>query len=299
MDTGRENLWSMLGDLPDATKPVNVLESTTMIRGNYIVETLLLDLNGLEPVPAYYIKPVDQKGPFPTILFNHSHGGFYDVGKDELLNGAPYMQVPPYAEVLTEMGYAVCCIDAWAFGERSTESELTIFKKMLWSARVMWGMMVFDNLRALDYLFTREDVDTSRIATLGMSMGGTMAWWCAALDERIKVCIDICSLADYQSLIDTNGLSHHGIYYYVHGLLKHFTTADINSLIAPRPHLGLAGNLDVLTPADGLDKIDQELSRVYSELGVPDAWRMVRCEVAHVETEQMRSEAVNFLKSFL
>lgn len=69
-------------------------------------------------------------------------------------------------------------------------------------------------------------------------MGGTMAWWSAALDERIKVCIDICSLTDYQTLIDVNGLSHHGIYYYIHGLLKHFTSTDINALIAPRPHLG-------------------------------------------------------------
>ena len=57
---------------------------------------------------------------------------------------------------------------------------------MLWNGRVLWGMMVFDNLRALDYLVSREDVDAQRLATLGISMGSTMAWWSAALDERIR-----------------------------------------------------------------------------------------------------------------
>ena len=31
----------------------------------------------------------------------------------------------------------------------------------------MWGMMVYDNLRALDYLETRPEVDVKRIATMG------------------------------------------------------------------------------------------------------------------------------------
>jgi len=299
MDIKRKKLWDLLGILPDTNNPVTVLEATTEIRDNYILESLLLDLNGLEPVPAYFIKPAHISGPFPVVLFNHSHGGFYNVGKDELLKGAPYLQTPPYAEVLTELGYAVLCIDAWCFGQRHTQSELSIFKKMLWSGRVMWGMMVFDNLRALDYLYTRSDVNTSRMATLGMSMGGTMAWWSAALDERINLCIDICSLTDYQSLIDEDGLSHHGIYYYVPGLLQHYSSADINALIAPRPHLGLAGNLDVLTPSAGLDRIDQEMSKIYRELGASHAWKLVRCDVGHVETELMRSEVVDFLGKYL
>jgi len=34
-------------------------------------------------------------------------------------------------------------------------------------------------------------VDASRVATLGMSMDSTMAWYLAALDERVKVTVDI------------------------------------------------------------------------------------------------------------
>ena len=51
----------------------------------------------------------------------------------------------------------------------------------------MWGMMVHDSLRAIDYLVGRPDIDPARIGTLGMSMGSTMAWWVAALDPRVKV----------------------------------------------------------------------------------------------------------------
>src|SRR5690606_7211405 len=118
---------------------------------------------------------------------------------------------------------AVLSIDAWGFGERFTSSEGAIFKQMLWNGQVMWGMMVYDSMRAIDYLVSREDVDSERIGTLGISMGGTMAWWLAALDERVCFCIDLCSLADYDALIEERKLDLHGIYYYVPSLLKHFT----------------------------------------------------------------------------
>lgn len=59
---------------------------------------------------------------------------------------------------------------------------------MLLTGKVMWGMMIYDSLSALDYMQSRSDVQPDRIGTIGMSMGGLMAWWTAALDDRIKVC---------------------------------------------------------------------------------------------------------------
>ena len=50
-------------------------------------------------------------------------------------------------------------------------------------------------------------------------------------------------MTDYAALIVAGGLDGHGIYYFVPSLVKHFSTARINVLIAPRPHLRLAGNL--------------------------------------------------------
>lgn len=296
----REKLYGLLGRLPDRHRPLKVEKKSEEIRPNYILETLLLDLNGMEDVPAYMARPLHADGKLPLIVYNHSHGGYYSVGKDELLSGQHYLQDPPYAEVLTQLGYAVICIDAWAFGERSTRSELDLFKSMLWHGQVMWGMMVYDTLRLIDYAVDmRNDIDAGRIGTLGMSMGSSMAWWTAALDPRIKVCVDICCLTDFQTLLELQGLQGHGIYYYVPDLLNHFTTAQINALIAPRAHLGLAGNQDPLTPAKGLDKIDRALKSVYRQEGEPDQWKMLRFEGGHQETETMRKEVLRFLQEKL
>ena len=291
----RARLLELLGDLPDDKGPVRTLAAERLPAEGYVLERLVLDLNGIEPVPAYFVRPEGAAGRLPVVVFNHSHGGRYHVGKDELIKGADYLQTPPFAEVLTGLGYAALCIDAWGFGERSGRTEAEIFKEMLWTGRVLWGMMVYDSLRAVDYLCTRPDVDPDRIGTLGMSMGGTMAWWLAALDERIRFCVDLCSLADYDTMRETRAFNHHNFYYFVPGLLKRFTTSSINALIAPRPHLSLAGRHDKLVPAAGLDKLDRELGAVYDAAGAPGNWRLFADDAGHEETEAMREEIRAFL----
>ena len=295
----RELLYRLLGDLPDRNRPVQARTVSEEEHEGYLLEKLEMDLNGLEPVPAFVAKPKDLKGRVPAVLFNHSHGGGYGIGKKEFVEGRQYLQNPPYAKVVTDLGWVGLCIDSWIFGERSHTSEMDMFKAMLWQGRVLWGMMVFDSLKAMDYLVSRPDVDPQRIATLGISMGSTMAWWLAALDERVKVTVDICCLTDFHSLLRRHGLAGHGIFYYVPGLLKHFTTADINALIAPRPHLALAGLQDKLTPPEGLDVIDQELKQVYSEAGAPENWRLLRYDMGHQETPEGRREIVAFLQHHL
>jgi cephalosporin-C deacetylase-like acetyl esterase len=265
----------------------------------YVCEKLVLDLNGVEPVPAYFIRPRSEDPPWPMMLYNHAHGGDYVLGKDELIRGRNAIQSPPYAEALARKGIASLCIDTWNFGERRGRTESELFKEMLWKGQVLWGMMVYDNIRALDYAVSREDVQEARIGTLGLSMGSTMAWWTAALDVRIKVCVDLCCLTDFHALIESRGLDGHGIYYYVPSLLKHFSTADIAALIAPRPHLSVAGIFDKLTPPTGLDRIDKALKQVYSEWDASDAWRMERYHTGHFETADARAKIFAFLDQWL
>ncbi len=295
----RRRLYQLLGDLPDRHRPIQAETVSVERREKYQLEKLRLDLNGEEIVPAYFVKPLDAQGALPTVLFNHSHGGKYYLGKDELLQGNSYMATPPYAEELTRLGCAVLAVDHWLFGERSGREEIDLFKETLWRGQVLWGKMVYDSLRAVDYLTTRPDVDASRLATLGMSMGSTMAWWLAALDTRIKVCVDICCLTDFDALIAHKGLKGHGIYYYVPGLLKHFSTSDINRLIVPRPHLALAGRRDELTPVDGLERIDRDLKAAYAQAGAPEAWKLVLSDEEHLETPEFRREVLAFLKTHL
>jgi acetyl esterase/lipase len=298
-ESRRRELYELMGDLPDRHRPISSKQRSEETRDGYVLETWELDLNGFEPVPAYVARPHTSRGRMPAVLFNHSHGGGYKIGKQEFIEGRSYLQPEPYAKVFTDLGYVGVSIDHWVFGERSGTTEADMFKAMLWQGQVMWGMMVYDSLRAVDWLLGRSDVDPSRIATLGISMGSTMAWWLAALDERIKVTVDICCLTDFHTLLEQRGLSGHGVYYYVPRLLKHFTTSQINALIAPRAHLGLAGLQDKLTPVEGLDIIDRELTRVYTEAGHPERWKLLRYDVGHQETAEGRQEIIAFLKRFL
>ena len=298
-DMRRRELYALLGDLPPREAPIAVRLVEQSGQDGYRLEKLVLELNGSQPVPAYFVKPIHSSGRLPCLLYNHAHAGDYRLGKDELLLGRPELSAPPYAQALTARGWAALCIDAWVFGERSGRTESEVFKEMLWQGQVLWGKMVYDSLRALDYLLTRPDVDPGRIGTLGLSMGSTMAWWLAALDPRIRVCVDICCLTDYDALIAAGGLDEHGIYYYVPSLLKHFSTAQINTLIAPRPHLSLAGELDPLTPPAGLERIDRELRPVYAALGAPEAWQLRRYPSGHQETPEMRDEVMAFLEKWL
>jgi len=295
----RAELYALLGQVPPRDRPVSGEKLGEASRDGYILETWRLDLNGLEPVPAYVARPRQASGRRPGVIFDHSHGGGYAIGKREFIEGRSYLQPTPYAKELTDLGYVAICIDHWVFGERSHTSEADMFKAMLWRGQVLWGMMVYDSLRATDLFLQRDDVDPARIATLGMSMGSTMAWWLAALDERIKVTVDINCLTDFQALLDRKALSLHGVYYYVPALLSHFTTAQINALIAPRAHLGLAGLRDKLTPVEGLDRIDRELQQVYAAHGHPERWSLLRYDVEHQETAEGRKAIVAFLQRFL
>jgi len=295
----RAELYALLGDLPDRQRPVQATRRGEEERDGYVLESWSLDLNGLEPVPAFLARPKGLCHAAPAIVFNHSHGGGYDIGKRELVEGRSYLQPVPYAKALTDEGYVALCVDHWCFGERSHTTEMDTFKAMLWQGQVLWGMMVYDSIRALDWLLTRGDVDGSRIATLGMSMGSSMAQWLGALDERVKVTVDICCLTEYHALLADKGLSRHGIYYYVPGLLKEFTASDINALIAPRAHLGLAGTQDKLTPLAGLDIIDRELKAAYADAGHAGRWKLLRYDVGHQETAEGRQEILAFLRANL
>ncbi|MBN1491639.1 MAG: alpha/beta hydrolase, partial [Phycisphaerae bacterium] len=144
----RSRLYALLGDLPPRHRPIMVTLTQQRETAYGTLEALSLDLNGEEPVPAYFLRPNGPAGARPTILYNHAHGGQYDIGKSELIRPRDGLQEPPYGETLVKPGYNVLCIDAWGFGERHTRSESELFKEMLWRGQVLWGMMVYDSIRA-------------------------------------------------------------------------------------------------------------------------------------------------------
>jgi len=298
----RKELWSILGDLPERRAPKAVLRKREQHEG-YTLEHLELDLNGIEMAPALLLIPDKVKTPAPGMLYIHWHGGDYAVGKQELLHGTRVLE--PYAPVYAEKGIVALAIDSWCFGERMPypddggRGESDTFKEMLWKGRVLWGMMLFDEWQALNYLCSRPEVDPSRIGAFGISMGSTKAWWLAALDERIRCCIDLCCLTDYEALLETKALSGHGIYYYVPSLLKHFQTHEINELIVPRAHLSLNGREDKLTPPQGVARIRDHLMPLYAQYGRAEDCRIELFDCGHKELPEMRGLVLDWLDLYL
>jgi cephalosporin-C deacetylase-like acetyl esterase len=291
-----------LGELPWHHQPGPATLLNREECEGYTLERLMLDLNGLEPVPAILVIPHKRQTPAPGLIFIHWHGGMYDLGKEQLLKGVQAQ--PAYAPVCAQKGVVTLAIDSWCFGERKHETdgqtgEQDAFKLMLWGGQVLFGMMMFDEFRALDYLANRSEVDAGRLGALGISMGATKAWWLAALDPRVKVCMDICCLTDYEELIKTHALKEHGIYYYVPSLLKHFQSATINELIVPRPRLSVNGRMDPLTPQTGVEKIRDYLLPLYRDYGKESDCRIELFDCAHVETHEMRTQLLEWMDQHL
>jgi len=270
----RNELWQLLGDLPQRPKLPSVHTLSREDRGDYILEKFEFDNLAGNTVPGYLLLPKNVKGKVPAILY--CHWSDFDIGKGELFEARHTPEQPGPA--LVQQGYAVLAIDACCFGERNgkgpggagdtgVKGELTASKLNLWLGRILWGMMLRDDLMALDYLASRPEVDAKRIGVTGMSLGSTRSWWLMALDDRIKTGVCVACMTRYHNLIGQENLWEHGIYYFVPNMLKHFDMDEVIPLAAPRPILFLTGDSDPGSPVDGIHAIEDKAGKVYRLYG--------------------------------
>ena len=311
----RKALWRLLGDMPPLFSPeVTVLGRET--RESYTLERFTFDNGAGDTVYGYLLIPAGEAKRRPAILYHHYHGAKYGQGKEEVLIKAfarwPGGHQLITGEELARLGYVVLCIDAYCFGQRQAQgpageaekggpTEASLFKTFLWQGRTLWGMMVRDDLLALEYLATRPEVDPQRIAAMGMSMGSTRTWWAAALDQRIKAAVSIACLTRYQNLIARGDLRAHGIYYFVPNMLREKIDAEsVIGLIAPRPHLTLTGADDFGSPAEGVQTINAFAQHVYKLYGKEDRFRgLLYPDIGHVCTPEMWQETITWLQEHL
>ncbi|MHC4116232.1 MAG: alpha/beta hydrolase family protein [Planctomycetota bacterium] len=307
----RKTLKLLLGDIPPLFTPEATIHKRES-RGDYTLERFTFENGVGDTVYGYTLIPAAHKGPGPAILYNHYHAAKYELGKEEVLTREHPQLDFATGEELARKGYVVQAIDAYAFGERrfqgpagkaeqGVETESSLFKTFLWQARTLWGMMVRDDLLALNHLVSRSEVDPDRIAAMGMSMGSTRTWWAAALDERIKVAISVACLTRYQNLIAHGAVREHGIYYYVPNMLAERIDAEsVIGLIAPRPHLTLTGDRDAGSPADGVQIINVFQKHLYKCYGKEQNFRgLLYPGVGHTYTPEMWEETVNWLDEYL
>jgi len=295
----REVLLQCLGEMPKrpSVEQVKILsreekEGFTLERFEFhngvdmVVPGFLAIPTGADKTPA--------KGRVPVIIGMHGHSG----SKNE------YMPDPANPRSLggslIKQGFAVAAIDGYFNGERvgkgprgkrddAGRQESNLFKLHLWQGRTLWGMMLRDEQCLLDYLATRPELDMSRVGATGMSMGCTRAWWLAAIDERVHAIVGVACFTRYKELLAHR--SSHGIYYFVPGLLKHFDSEAIYSLVAPRPMLMLSGDQDYNAPPDGIEVLEQKIGAVYKLYGKPEAFRSVLYKnTGHEYLPEMRKE---------
>jgi dipeptidyl aminopeptidase/acylaminoacyl peptidase len=305
----RAELWELLGKLPPRPKTAKIETVWKEDRGDYLVEKFQFDNRAGANVPGYLLLPKQVSGKAPGILFCHWHGGDYEIGKEELFQARHTPEAPGPA--LARRGFVVLGVDACCFGERNGKGpggpqekggggEMSASKFNLWVGRTLWGMILRDDLIALDYLASRPEVDANRLGVTGISMGATRSWWLMALDERLKTGVAVACLTRYQNLIRHEELKAHGIYYFVPGMLNHFDTEAVVALIAPRPVLFQTGDVDSGSPVDGVRDIESMVRPVYQLYGNSEEFQSLVYEgLGHVYTPEMWAKTLAWMEQHL
>jgi dienelactone hydrolase len=260
----------------------------------YVVEVLNFSAPGGEVVRGILTRPLrETRGP--AILYAHAHGGAYEIGADELVDGRSAL-LSPLGPVLAQAGYVTLCIDMPTFGDRAAITESALSKARLWYGQSLFGQMLSEQAAALTYLASRPDVDPGRIGMFGISMGATLAYFLAAVDTRIAAIAHLCCFADFATLVETGDHDLHGIYLTIPGLLAATTTGEIAGLVAPRPQLICVGEADPLTPPLAVDRAWADTRTAYGD-GQVELLR--EPGIGHQETETMRAAVLEFFRNTL
>ena len=103
-----------------------------------------------------------------------------------------------------KLGYFVLAVDAFGAGERGLEKKLgeyhgeMVAATLLPAGHTLAGFQVYENMRAVDYLLTRPEVDGKKIAITGASGGGNGP--CTpALGRSLRRVVPVCSVGNYQA----------------------------------------------------------------------------------------------------
>jgi dienelactone hydrolase len=235
-------------------------------------------------VPGILIEPKNVSGKHPVVIALHGTGG----SKANMIS---------LGRKLAERGFIAVAIDGRYHGERKSGKGETDYDDAI--VRAFHGSgehpfyydTVWDVMRLVDYLATRDDVDPARIGLIGISMGGIETYLAAAADPRIAVavpCIGVESFRwaldnhDWQGRIGTIQPAFDAItkensvtnpdsalvqkFYdrVVPGIYSEFDGPEMLTLIAPRPLLVINSDSDNHTPLPGVIECTNAAQKVYA-----------------------------------
>jgi dienelactone hydrolase len=301
-DELRRKVLRVIGGLPEARTPLNARITGTIPMDGYRIDKLVFEsLPGIHVTALLYV-PDGPARKRPAVLLACGHS---PMGK----------AYPAYQEIavrLARRGYVVLCWDPVGQGERSQfwdraharsrynlvcgeHAVLGNFATIAGTSLVRY--MVWDGIRAVDYLLTRDDVDPGRLAITGTSGGGFQSTWIAALDPRIAAILPSCfptALAmrmanrifedpDSDPEQDPPGLVSEGIDH--PGLLL---------LAYPRPLHVSAAVLDFF-PIEGTRAAMREIAALYRRFGHGDRAALSEGYHKHQYSAENQAKAFAFL----
>jgi len=236
--------WALGEEPPGVNFPVNArkLSGTRVMTSDWLAAVLNRPLriegvasaivtfgDGLK-ADLYY--PANAKGKLPVVIWLHPYA--YATGYSRYAK--------PTIEALAARGYAALCFDQIGFGTRIHQAKAFYDRYPRWS---LLGKMVADTRAAIDAVSAIEELDASRVYLAGYSLGGKVAIWTAALDDRVKAVVAASAFTPLRAVsAETEGLRH---YTYLHNLLPRFGPFigreknlpidydEILEAIAPRP----------------------------------------------------------------
>ncbi len=292
------------GGLPDMD--IQLIEETK--EQNYTRQNIKFTVAPNEIVSAYlYIPDYKQRQvKRPAILALHPTG---NLGK-KIVDGQSNLSNRAYAKEMALRGYVVIAPDYPGFGDMENYN----FE----NDRYVSGTMksVFDNMRCVDLLRSRSDVDPEKIGVIGHSLGGHNAMFTAAFDKRLKVVVASCgwTLFDYYNP-GANGLGKgkdvlapwaQTVYM---PLLREKFLLDVHKIpfdfdeviaaIAPRPFFSNAPLHDSNFNVEGVKIGMKEVSTVYQFLGAKDSLEGHYPDSEHDFPSGVRFEAYRFIDKYL
>ncbi|MBE2205163.1 MAG: hypothetical protein IAE94_12585 [Chthoniobacterales bacterium] len=289
--------------------------------------------------PATVVIPRNGTERHPAIVALHSMGGHCLYGREKLLarrNESPlltnyrqqfYGGKSLQAE-LARAGYLSIAIDAVNFGERlpssapsesfetwrrgMTEEDYeefirtqgckaddTLSRSLLALGFSTAALVATDDLRTVDYLISRPDVDAGRIGCMGLSFGAFRTNYLAALDPRIKAGVSVCWLSTLAGVIEFNLTGSLGFFALPPGFYRRFDLADIPAMIAPKPFLAISGWNDPMIQPAGMAQAHRFFRRVWEQAGNAENLGSLLLETGHVFNTDMQHAALAFLQEKL
>jgi dienelactone hydrolase len=322
--------------LPAAPNPTLIRRSD---KSDYVEEYLTFQTTPDLRVPAYVLVPKRAKLPAPGVVVLHCHGGFYLWGKEKVVEADDeHLELREFkrqlyggrsiASELARQGYVAIVIDMFYWGERRmildedppsykgrpqdmTAGDIRAFNRRagqsealvarsLFTAGISWpGVVLWDDIRTVDYLASRPEVDSKRLACVGLSVGGYRSFLLASLDERIKAAVDVGWMTSFAHQIKRQVLNTVGFSFHLIGLYRFLDLPDLAALIAPRSVLVFNGSKDTLFAPEGVRAAFDKIARCYAKAGVPERQRCHLFDVPHEFNPQMQAEAWEWLKRWV